>query len=75
MDILQLPAIGTLSGGIDSGRMCSGVRTGLENQGRDYNSAVYPQEGKQIVVHYDFLFVFKTFLFGKLLECGFHLLL
>lgn len=63
VDILQLPAIGTLSSGIDSGRMCSGVQTGLTNQGKDDNSAVYPQEGKQIIVHYDFLYFLKSFFF------------
>lgn len=64
IDILQLPAIRTLSARINSGRMSSDVQTGLENQGRDYNSAVYPQQGKQIIVHH-FLYVLESFLFGN----------
>lgn len=64
---MALPAIATLSTGIESDRMSS-VQTGLANQGRDYNSGVYPQKGKQIILHYDLLYVWKAFFCGNLYQ-------
>ena len=63
--ILGFPAIDILSAGIESGKMSLGIQTGLANQGRKYNSALYPQGGRRIIVHYDFLYLWKTLFSGN----------
>ena len=57
VSILELLVISTLSAGIETKKVYWGIQTGLANQGREYNSAVYPQERRQIIVHFDFLYL------------------
>lgn len=58
--ILRCPAIGTLSAGIESGKISLGIQTGVTNKRRKYDSAIYPPRGRQMIEYYDLLYFQKA---------------